>query len=149
VGLGKDGGGEVVFCLQPFAEIESSQLEVFAGGLCEVDMSGIKIAVQDIVIVDVFEGLSQLVEDAPHFLLRQSLAFGFGLSDEFLECASAAVLHDDIDSDVFFVDGVVEVPEDVHVVQPDQRIDLVYDVLLALRGKRPERYLLQHHLTLR
>lgn len=140
--LGKHGGGEVVFCLKSFAEIESSQLEIFAGGLCEVDMRGVKIAMQDIVIVNVLECLGQLVKDAPHFLLRQPLAFGPGFSDEFLQRATAAVLHDDIDSDVFFVDGVVEVPEDVHVVQSNQRIDLVYDVLLALGGERPKRYFL-------
>ncbi len=79
-----------------------------------------------------------MVKDPPNFILGQSLSFRPGDSNQILECTSSAVLHDDIDGDVLLVDGVVEVPEDVDVVESYEGVDLVDDVLFAFGGEGAE-----------
>lgn len=65
-----------------------------------------------------------------------------------MQGASSTVLHDYINGDVLFVDGIIEVSQDVHVVQPDEGIDFIDYVFLLFGGERAERDLLQHHLSL-
>ena len=60
------------------------------------------------------------------------------LSDEISYGATLAVLHGDIDSDVFLIDFEVKVFENVDIVHTDKGIDLLDDVFLFFGGDRRE-----------
>jgi hypothetical protein len=126
---------------------EPTEFEVLAMRFCEVDMGWIKITMQDAVAVDVLKCLGQLIKDPPHFFLGNAFSLLPGSGNEILQRAASAVLHDDVDSDVLLVDGVVEVAQELHVVQPDERVDFVDDVFLLLGRERAEGDLLEHDLT--
>jgi hypothetical protein len=94
--------------------------------------------------VDILYGLCKLIEDSPYFLLGNLFALSLTLGNEFLKSTTLTVLHDDIDSDIFLVDFIIEVPEDVNVLHAYESVDFIDDMFFLLGRKRGKGDLLQH-----
>lgn len=103
---------------------------------------------QDAIVVHILQCLCQLVEYPPNLLLGQSLPLRPCPIDQILQRPTPTIFHDDVDSHIFLIDGVVEVSEYVYVVESDEGVDFVDDVLLALGGEGAEGDLLEHDFAL-
>lgn len=92
----------------------------------------------DAVSVDIVEGLCELIEDLPDFVLFESFVLAFQFGDEILKSATLAVFHDDIDSEVFLIYLEIQVSENVNVIHMYEGVDFIDNVLFFLGRNRGE-----------
>ena len=88
-------------------------------GLSSVDWRRFSPPVTEVKRID------ELAEDLPYELFADGLATAalLALLDHLLEVALLAVLHDNVDFEIFLVDAPVVIPHYVGVVQVSENVD--------------------------
>lgn len=95
-----------------------------------------------VIHVNIVDSLSKLIKDPPDEVLRYLLALATILHDEVTEGSALTILHSDVNSEIFLVDLEIKVPEDMNIIHPNKRVDLVDDMLFFLGGDGGEGNLL-------
>lgn len=130
--IGKDSGRKMLLIVKFFGKTKTSQLDVLPLRFSKVDVFGANVAMDNRILVDIIECLHELIEYSPNFILRNLFVLSLGSCEQLLQRASLTVLHNDVDCDIFFIDFVIEVSDNVDVVHPDESIDFIDDMLFLL-----------------
>ena len=98
--------------------------------------------------VDILQSLRKLIEDPPNLILRYFPSLRLTPGDQITQAPALAVLHRDIHSNVLLIDLIIQIPQDMDILHPDEGVDLIDDVLFLLGRDGGEGDLFEHDLLL-
>ena len=89
-----------------------------------------------------------MIKHPPNFLFFYPFTLTFALLNKVGYGSALAVLHNDIDSDILFVDFEIEVFENVDVVHADESVDFLNYAFFLFRGDVGEGYFFNYDVFL-
>lgn len=98
--------------------------------------------------MDILQSLCELIEDPPNLILRNLSPLRLAPRNQITQAPSLTVLHRDIHRNILLVDLVIQIPQDMDILHPDQGIDFIDDMFFLLGGDRRKGDLFEHDLFL-